>query len=267
MGRREWQSDLIAIPFFRMKNAAFRLSRLPFSKIATRRFLDSGNMAFTQIPVYEEVEVPPDFPAPVTVAERLIEESTCRVIMKKCYCRVAWDCQDYDPSFGCVFIGEGAREISPEVCRPATVDEAIAQLHSALARGLVPFMGKFKGDGIGLGVKDHKHLMAICFCCPCCCVRTGLTHASQDLRESLIRKLPGLEVTVDPEKCAGCGTCVSACIFRQRTVVDGRAVIGDDCKGCGVCAARCPRGATHVSLAEPGYVDEIVEWLRSYADV
>lgn len=52
---------------------------------------------------------------------------------------------------------------------------------------------------------------------------------------------------VNPRKCAGCGICVSVCIYNARTIDprDKVAVVSEAlCQGCGACVAACPNGAT-----------------------
>lgn len=58
------------------------------------------------------------------------------------------------------------------------------------------------------------------------------------------------KVTVDREKCEGCGECVDACPASILEMVDGKAkVTGDmeDCLGCESCVSVCPADAVTVS--------------------
>jgi heterodisulfide reductase subunit A-like polyferredoxin len=56
-------------------------------------------------------------------------------------------------------------------------------------------------------------------------------------------------VTVDRQRCRGCGTCVSVCQFEAVALCENSpgiliAQVDDiSCKGCGICAAHCPSGA------------------------
>ncbi len=56
-------------------------------------------------------------------------------------------------------------------------------------------------------------------------------------------------VSIDREKCEGCGACVDPCPARLLEMVDGKAdVTGDpaECMGCFSCVEICPSGAASV---------------------
>ncbi len=54
-------------------------------------------------------------------------------------------------------------------------------------------------------------------------------------------------VTVDIEKCVGCGECEDVCTFGAISIVDEKAVVDQDvCTLCGACAEACPEGAIEV---------------------
>ena len=58
-------------------------------------------------------------------------------------------------------------------------------------------------------------------------------------------------VTVDIDKCVGCGECEDVCTFGAISIVDDKAVIDQDtCTLCGACAEACPEGAIEVPEAE-----------------
>jgi MinD superfamily P-loop ATPase len=51
-------------------------------------------------------------------------------------------------------------------------------------------------------------------------------------------------ITVDREKCQGCGNCIQACRFGAIKIVDGKAEIDQNyCNQCMACADYCPFGA------------------------
>ncbi|GAW91765.1 4Fe-4S binding protein [Calderihabitans maritimus] len=54
-------------------------------------------------------------------------------------------------------------------------------------------------------------------------------------------------VSVDTNKCTGCGECTEACPANILEVTDGTAeVVGEDCLGCESCVAVCPAEAVSV---------------------
>jgi Fe-S-cluster-containing hydrogenase component 2 len=64
----------------------------------------------------------------------------------------------------------------------------------------------------------------------------------------LIRKI----VSIDKNKCNGCGLCVSACHEGAIGIVEGHAALLHDelCDGLGSCLPVCPTGAITITLSE-----------------
>lgn len=51
-------------------------------------------------------------------------------------------------------------------------------------------------------------------------------------------------VSVDEEKCVGCGECVSACPGQVFTLAGDKAEVGEnECMGCQTCVSICPNEA------------------------
>jgi Pyruvate/2-oxoacid:ferredoxin oxidoreductase delta subunit len=65
-------------------------------------------------------------------------------------------------------------------------------------------------------------------------------------------------VTIDEEKCDGCGLCVPACAEGAIQIVDGKArLIADNlCDGLGACLGDCPRDAIKIVQREADAFDE-----------
>ncbi|MFO8191988.1 MAG: 4Fe-4S binding protein [Bacillota bacterium] len=62
--------------------------------------------------------------------------------------------------------------------------------------------------------------------------------------DKVMRKI----ITIDEEKCDGCGLCIPSCAEGALQVIDGKARLVKDiyCDGLGNCIGECPRGAITV---------------------
>jgi NAD-dependent dihydropyrimidine dehydrogenase PreA subunit len=60
------------------------------------------------------------------------------------------------------------------------------------------------------------------------------------------------QITVDDDKCTGCGECVDSCPGEVYELKDGKAVPVnmDECHGCHTCEAVCDEDACHVEEDE-----------------
>ena len=72
-------------------------------------------------------------------------------------------------------------------------------------------------------------------------------------------------VSIDQEKCIGCGLCINACHEGAIELVNGKAVLIDDeyCDGLGNCLPACPVGAIEITEREAApYNKELVDKKR-----
>ncbi len=66
-------------------------------------------------------------------------------------------------------------------------------------------------------------------------------------------------VTIDEDKCTGCGLCVPSCAEGAIQIVDGKAkLIGENlCDGLGACLGDCPEDAIRIEEREAEDFDEV----------
>ncbi len=250
----------------KFKDLLFKLAGLPVLGSVTRRILDMTGTNITLVPVYEGVELDGGTAMPINVVEHFINEASHHVILDFCPCRNAIGCKDYPINRGCIFLGEGARDISPSVGRHVSKEVALEHLRTGTELGLLPVIGKVDFDALLLGVKDRNKLMTVCQCCPCCCLTTALHYASPAVQNGVITRMDGLEVKVTGD-CDGCGNCVEACIFKHIEVVNGRAVVDADCVGCGRCAAGCKQQAISITINDSDYLQASIDRIGARVDV
>jgi NAD-dependent dihydropyrimidine dehydrogenase PreA subunit len=65
-------------------------------------------------------------------------------------------------------------------------------------------------------------------------------------------------ITIDEERCTGCGLCIPDCPEGALQIIEGKARLVSDlfCDGLGACIGTCPEGAIRVIEREAGAYDE-----------
>lgn len=214
------------------------------------------------IPVNKTLERDANVPLPYEIVEHFIEKSSARVIMDFCGCRTAYKCKRFPADIGCLMMGPDATRIGPEFSRPATKEEARKHLKKAMEAGLPPLIGKARIDNFIFGVPDNGRLLTVCFCCDCCCITDMLKHLPAHERKAMIHPLDGLSISVDADKCAGCGECAAHCVIEAISMDSGTARISADCQGCGRCVSACPENAIRIRLDNPDFVARAVKSIQ-----
>ena len=207
----------------------------------------------TYLPINAEVKAG-SVPLPMLLLDKIIERSTYRVITKTCTCREAWDCRAYDRTIGCMHIGQATEEEPPTVATSVSVEEAKAHVRKAVSLGLIPFIGRAEGDNAIWGVAAGKKFITVCFCCQCCCIMMNTFKLRPLEARDGWAAIKGVTVTVNQDKCNGCGACADKCITGAMTMKDDKAVIDYSlCKVCGRCASLCMRDAIKVEVKDLEY--------------
>ena len=268
--KRDWRTLLAAAYIWQpVTDLWAKTTAWPVVGKLTGWIVNKDHYDVTFIPINEELAGDSSTVLPKQVVEEMIRRSCHRVIIPVCLCRLGCRCQDYPMEIGCIFLGEGAKQIDPSIGRAVSVEEALEHMERSIAAGLIPQIGRVDPDPFWLGVKikDWERFLTLCFCCTCCCIamRNQLSWYP-DMRRRMHR-LEGLSIEIGDD-CDGCGKCAKRCFAQAISIEDKMALIGDGCKGCGLCVEVCPRDAISISVVDSErMLSEAFRRIESYADI
>jgi len=265
-----WFVNLIVKTFSQVFTLA-KLSHLPgLGRMIEYALFENDDIMYLPkdqvIPVKASLRPNGEFMVPSRIVEHFIQEANIHWIMDTCICRKASNCTDYPTTLGCLFLGEAAREINPELGRPVSSREALAHVQQCREAGLVHMIGRNKLDSVWLNVRPGHKLLTICNCCPCCCLWRILPHITPKIG-SKITRMPGVTVGVN-NSCVGCGTCAQGvCFTKSIRMENDRAVIDESCRGCGQCSAVCPNNAIEVNIDNDKFIHDSIKRISKAVDV
>ena len=183
--------------------------------------------------------------------ELMMSCNTFRV--RDCICRLQ---QDLEGTRKCTFPlhvelifytaqASGAAPTPPYV----TKEEALAVLDKTEQIGLVHTVSNV-ADGV----------YYVCNCCGCCCgILRGITEFGIEKSVAAANYYS----FIDPDKCEGCGICITRCQVHAVSSKNGISVVTrDKCIGCGLCVTGCP---SNVARLEKKAENEIVNPPENFA--
>ncbi len=230
-------------------------------------YLPRDTVVQKTIQVGKEITPSDSMVLPSQVIHHFIDRAEYHWIMNFCICRDSMHCKDYPIHYGCLFLGQAAMGINPQLGRRVSREEAHQYIRACDEAGLVHLIGRNKLDAVWLNVSPGNRLLTVCNCCPCCCLWRMLQDLSPKIG-SKVMKMPGVNVRVT-DRCVGCRTCVNSrvCFVDAIHIVDKRAVISDQCRGCGRCVDICPQHAIELTIDDPRAVDLSIERVSTVVDV
>lgn len=219
-----------------------------------------------KIAINLSVAAPEQVCLPWQAVEHFIRAASFHFVMNECICRAGKKCKDYPIELGCIFLGESAKQINPEVGRRVSMEQALEHARKCRDAGLFHLLGRNRIDQVWLNTGPCGRLLTICNCCPCCCLWNNLPRLSEDIRQK-ITKMPGISVRVN-DNCNGCGKCAEKVCFAGALRMDnGRAVISDMCRGCGHCALICDQQAIEITINNPDIISQSIQRISAAVNV
>lgn len=247
--------------------AGKRWSNVPVLKWLIRPFFMRPYNEITTIPIQTAVETPGSVVLPRRIVERLLEDVEDIFILDECICRAHYRADSPPRSIGCIALGPAIRRIHPSHGRTATASEAKRHVERAAGAGLIANIAHVWIDPAAFGTR-FRDLLFICLCDDTHCLyRTHMKHRGPTLAGAF-QRLPGLSVSIDRDRCTGCGECVEKCFLGDIRIREGKAEIGSACAGCGRCVEACPGGAVTLALAdEEAVYGNLVRWIRGVSEL
>ena len=226
-------------------NLAMAARKYAYQSFGTE-FLSTSHPQGRIIPIQKSV--PPDMRiATYDEIREVILRCEGHICLSGCVCRVQKDkigrhCLATDRREVCLQLGDfGDQYIRNGFGRAISSQEAFEVLAQNEKEGLV------------LQVSNCQKSIFACSCCKCCCGILELTSLLENPAEFV---KSNFYVTLQADKCVGCGACAPQCITEAIVVAEKNA-IGIDlkrCLGCGVCVASCKTGALSLTKKEKSYV-------------
>lgn len=272
----DWQYMKVQISkkIFPRKFYQFNPSKIPWvARKIENTLMDGDDMLV--MPRNEVVQINKSLDAqagdvlPTEVIAHFIKKAGYICMINTCLCREALKCENYPIEGGCLYIGEAARGVNPRLGHQVSADEALEHVYRSQELGLVSMVGRSKLDCVTHSIGPGNKLMAVCNCCPCCCIARGIAYAPPLLGEKF-NIIPGVKIVVT-DRCVECGTCAEnkdLCVFHAFSFKDGRPSIDyARCRGCSRCVSVCPNNAIEVIIEDENYIQHTIDRLSKVVDV
>lgn len=248
--------------------AGKKCSRFILTRKITDLFFRRPHNEVISIPISVPVAAPENTLLPRRVLQRLLTMIDDIFIFDECVCRSLMSCSRHPVDIGCMALGPTISQIHSSHGRKVTTEEALHHVERASSAGLVATVAHTWIDSVAFGLTPFKSLIFICYCDDCCCIfRRHMKNPGGNLATAY-RRLPGLNIQVDPSLCDGCGRCGELCFLGAIDFENEKPLISDACAGCGRCVEACERGALSITIDdEDTLLDQLVSRIREISDI
>ena len=172
---------------------------------------------------------------PPVEAQKIVANAG-QAYLRDCVCRVREQACPPEAWEVCLLF-EHASEEQLQDARPITTDEALSILRRSAEQGLINQLFYRQGS---------LQLTEICSCCTCCCVPLRKLKKQGSYAEEL---RTGYVAITDETLCLACGLCEDSCFFEARRIEGGELSLQvERCFGCGRCVTSCTEGAIGIEL-------------------
>lgn len=244
---------------------------VPAFKVTLREGLEFSFLYLTRMPIFKPAfneyfdplkDDPKDIGIYIPINESLfggklateifyhfIDKTESIFRLPNCPCRKAYGSK-YRVDLGCIHFGEDTLKMPHPETRGTYIDrdEAKEVLSLAIEDGLIPLLGRVAFEAIGFGIEEEGRLLSTCYCGGDSCFNSTICRKASNGASYIFKRVPGLSLHVDRDKCIACGKCMKTCPYRGMEWVDGKPEIIDRCFGCGQCESACPVGAISFEL-------------------
>jgi ferredoxin len=270
MGRPLWFNELVKL-IFPGRYLAARITKIPvLGELIDRRLFEGDDLIYLPmnqvITINEPLGGTEQLILPSQVVDHFIEKANVHWIMNSCICRDSNQCKNYPINFGCLYLGDAALGINPQMGRRVSKEEALEHVRLCQEAGLVHMIGRNKLDTVWLGVGPGTKLLTICNCCPCCCMWGVLPEVNAQINAK-VNRMPGVTVSINDE-CIACELCLdNVCFVDAISVTDGYYHIDDICKGCGQCVVICPVEAIKITIQDDQFIEATLARISPLVDL